>query len=144
MELHHSCILVDCWSLAPGNPNCLFIKKSIININIFLQRAQMSDFDRYKAMKAKKMVRFNFKCFHEWIIDCTKASSLTCTFNLSTEEQNHQARGEETPEGGSKKVIGSTNKHFEISYPWPSVFVFTNCTIWHGWYTIWICFGWWR
>ena len=53
-----------------------------------------------------------------------------CQFNLflSTEEQNHQARGEETPEGRSKKVIGSTNKHFEKTYPWPSV-VFTNCTI---------------
>ena len=29
----------------------------------FLQRAHMSDFDRYKVMKAKKMVSLNFKVF---------------------------------------------------------------------------------
>ena len=55
----------------------------------------------------------------------------TCQFNLflSTEEQNHQARGEEAPEGGSKKVIGSTNKHFEKTYPCSSVLFYKL----HGW-----------
>lgn len=62
----------------------------------------MSDFDRYKVMKAKRMVSVS----PAFPLNSYSLQNVTnhVFFSLSAEEQDYQAWGEEAAEGGSKEV----------------------------------------